>query len=72
MTSDPVHASSSKQGGASAPPAAIRPSARPARAGRRAAGSGSWLMASAAQRMAAAALVCAALWGLTAWAMGWW
>jgi hypothetical protein len=36
------------------------------------AGGGSWLLASALQRMAAAVLVSAALWGLTAWAMGWW
>jgi hypothetical protein len=40
--------------------------------GRTVAGRGSWLLASAAQRMAAAAMVSAALWGLTAWAMGWW
>jgi hypothetical protein len=36
------------------------------------AGRGSWLLASAAQRMGAAALVSVGLWGLTAWAMGWW
>jgi hypothetical protein len=35
-------------------------------------GRGSWLLASAVQRMAVAVLVSAALWGLTAWAMGWW
>jgi hypothetical protein len=35
-------------------------------------GHGSWLLASAAQRMAAAVLVSVALWGLTGWAMGWW
>lgn len=34
-------------------------------------GQGSWLLASALQRMAAAVAVSAALWVLTAWAMGW-
>jgi len=33
---------------------------------------GSWLLASAWQRMGMALLVCAGLWALTGWAMGWW
>ncbi|WP_156414234.1 hypothetical protein [Bordetella sp. N] len=33
---------------------------------------GSWLMASAWQRMGAALVVCVVLWALTGWAMGWW
>jgi hypothetical protein len=52
------------------------PASADARSGRAALprrhGHGSWLLASAAQRMGAAALVSAALWAMTAWAMGWW
>ncbi|WP_233234422.1 hypothetical protein [Bordetella sp. LUAb4] len=33
---------------------------------------GSWLLASAWQRMGVALAVCACLWALTGWAMGWW
>lgn len=33
---------------------------------------GSWLLASAWQRMGVALLVCAGLWALTGWAMEWW
>ncbi|WP_141218254.1 hypothetical protein [Bordetella genomosp. 11] len=75
MTSDPFHANSSDPAGApvSPPAAGHRDVAHAeARARRYGAGQGSWLLASAAQRMGAAALVCAALWGLTGWAMGWW
>ncbi|WP_454692295.1 hypothetical protein [Achromobacter aloeverae] len=32
----------------------------------------SWLLASAWQRVGVALVVCAGLWALTGWAMGWW
>ncbi|RXN86814.1 hypothetical protein C7R54_18015 [Achromobacter aloeverae] len=35
-------------------------------------GRGSWLLASAWQRMGVALALCAGLWTLTGWAMGWW
>ncbi|ARP92202.1 hypothetical protein CAL14_19520 [Bordetella genomosp. 9] len=73
MTSDPLQAKSAVSERPAAP--AASPSARAlpkdGPAARRRVGRGSWMMASAAERMAAAALVSAALWTLTAWAMGW-
>ncbi|WP_201258528.1 hypothetical protein [Bordetella sp. H567] len=47
--------------------ARARPDAQRHRAGR-----GSWLLASAVQRLGVAALISVALWAMTAWAMGWW
>jgi hypothetical protein len=73
MTSDPVHAPPSNPDDASMPPLAdVHRDAGGAHVSRHRVGHGSWLLASAAQRMAAAVLVSAALWGLTGWAMGWW
>jgi hypothetical protein len=73
MTSDPAHAPSSAPDGAPIPPRAdAHRDAGGTHASRHRAGHGSWLLASAAQRMAAAVLVSAVLWGLTGWAMGWW
>jgi hypothetical protein len=72
MTSDPTPAKTAPMAAARAP----APGSADARSGRAAQprrhGHGSWLLASAAQRMGAAALVSAALWAMTAWAMGWW
>lgn len=84
MSSDPVHANSSEPEAAPVPPSVAAygdPAGDPVRlhgtahalgASRHFVGQRSWLLASAVQRMAAAALVSVALWSLTAWAMGWW
>uniref|UniRef100_UPI0039EF2B43 hypothetical protein n=1 Tax=Bordetella sputigena TaxID=1416810 RepID=UPI0039EF2B43 len=70
MNSDPISASSAPVERAPQAPSVAHGDA--VRGAERAAGRGSWLLASAGQRMAAAALVSAALWGMTGWAMGWW